>query len=182
MNSLNVGLAPSPPRVSVEVLSIRECPERCEPHSQQRDLPSTDHGFHGRGQWCSMRKTVRDGVDVQEESEFKQESEPNGGDHSAAIDHSVGSGRRRFGFLLGPCLSPPLALATSKNKTPISCTAPRDRLVGQSESAKYLTVPTVSNPCEAFGFAEMLNTYLARYSLVAFVSRFGIDSTKASMV
>jgi hypothetical protein len=38
------------------------------------------------------------------------------GDHSAAIDRSVGTGRRRVGLLLGSCLSPPLALAANKHK------------------------------------------------------------------
>jgi hypothetical protein len=55
-----------------------------------------------------MWKAVRDGVNLHEESDSEPESEPYGGDHPAAIDHSVGSGRRRVGFLLGFRLSPPL--------------------------------------------------------------------------
>ena len=83
-------------------------------------------------------ETVRDGVNLHEESDSEPESEPYGGDHPAAIDHSVGSRRRRVGSLLGFGLSPPLALAASKHKTPISCTIRRARLYGQSESAKHL--------------------------------------------
>ena len=56
-------------------------------------------------------ETVRDGVNLHEESESEQESQPYGGDNSTAIDHSVGSGRRRVGFLLGFSLSPSLAAA-----------------------------------------------------------------------
>ena len=72
-------------------------------------------------------KALRDGINRQEEAESEQESEPYGGDHPTAIDHSVGGRRRRVGFLLGFCLSPPLALAKGKHKTPVSCTARRDR-------------------------------------------------------
>jgi hypothetical protein len=39
-----------------------------------------------------MRKTVRGGVNLHEESESEQSSEPYGGDYSAPIDHSVGLG------------------------------------------------------------------------------------------
>ena len=64
-----------------------------------------------------MRRTVRNGVNLHEESGSEQGCEPYGGDHSAAIDHSVGNSRRRIGFLLGSCLSSPLALANSKHNT-----------------------------------------------------------------
>jgi hypothetical protein len=57
------------------------------------------------------------GSNLQEESDSEQESEPYGGDHSAAIDHFVGSRRHCVGFLLGVCLSPPLALAAGKQNT-----------------------------------------------------------------
>ena len=124
---------------------------------------------------------TRDGINLEEESGSERESEPHEGDHSATIDHSMGSGRHHFGSLLGSCLSPPLALANSKNKTVASCTARRDRWVGQSESAKYLRHQRSRTLAKQFGFAEKPNTYLARYSLIAFVSCFGIDSTKASM-
>ena len=46
-----------------------------------------------------------EGINLQEESESEQESEPHGGDRSAPTDHSVGSGRRRVGFLLWFCLT-----------------------------------------------------------------------------
>ena len=61
-------------------------------------------------------ETVRDGVNLHEESESEQESKPYSGDPSPAVAHSVGSGRRRFGFLLGVCLSPPLALHSANTK------------------------------------------------------------------
>ena len=64
-----------------------------------------------------MWKAVRDGINLQKDSESEQEGEPYGGDHSTAIDHSVGNSRRRVGFLLGFRLSPPLALTVSKHKT-----------------------------------------------------------------
>ena len=83
-------------------------------------------------------EAVRDGVILHEESESEQESKPYTGDHSAAIDHSVGSGSRRVGFLLGSCLSSPLALANSKHKTLVSCTTRRDRLVRPTELAMHL--------------------------------------------
>lgn len=66
-------------------------------------------------------------VNLHEQSGSEQESEPYGRDYPAAIDHSVGSRRRRLGFFLGFGLSPPLALAASKHKTPLNCTAGRDR-------------------------------------------------------
>jgi hypothetical protein len=61
-------------------------------------------------------ETVRDGVNLHEESESEQESKPYTGDHSPAVAHSVGSCRRRFGFLLGVCLSPPLILHSADTK------------------------------------------------------------------
>ena len=126
-------------------------------------------------------KAVRDGVNLHEESESEQESEPYGGDHPAAIDHSVGSRHRSVGFLLGFCLSPPLALANAKHKTLVRCTTWRDCLVRPTRISQAFAVPRVSTSCEAFSFAKVLNTYLVRYYLVAFVSGFGIDSSKASM-
>ena len=69
---------------------------------------------------------VRDGVNLHEESQSEEESKPYRGDHSAAIDNSVGNSRRRVGFLLGFGLSPPLALAASKHKTLASCITRRD--------------------------------------------------------
>ena len=81
---------------------------------------------------------VRDGVNLHEESESEQESKPYRGDHSAAIDNSVGSGRHRVGFLLGFCLSSPLALPNSKHKTLVRCTTQTDRLVRPTESARHL--------------------------------------------
>jgi len=56
-------------------------------------------------------------INLQEESESKQDGEPCGGDRSLTIDHSVVSGRRRVGFLLGFSLSRPLALPGQRNKT-----------------------------------------------------------------
>ena len=50
---------------------------------------------------------------------------------------------------------------------------------GQTESAKHLRYQAVSNSCEALALREVPNTYLARYSFVAFVSCFGIDSTQS---
>jgi hypothetical protein len=61
-------------------------------------------------------ETIRDGVNLHEESESEQESKPYRGDHSPAVAHSVGSGRRRFGFLLGVFLSPPLVLHSANTK------------------------------------------------------------------
>ena len=63
-----------------------------------------------------MWKALRDGVNLHEESESEPESEPYGGDHSAAIDHSVGNSRRRFGFVLGLGLSPPLEWESANTK------------------------------------------------------------------
>jgi hypothetical protein len=63
-----------------------------------------------------MWKAVHDGINPERKSESEQEREPYGGDHSAAIDPSVGNSRRRVGFLLGSCLSSPLALANSKQR------------------------------------------------------------------
>ena len=75
-------------------------------------------------------ETVRDGVNLHEESESEQERKPYRGDHSPAVAHSVGSGRRRFGFLLGVCL-PPLALhsANTKHKQAVRTYLPRYSLV-----------------------------------------------------
>ena len=70
----------------------------------------------GFGDWYWRWKALRDGIHRQDEAESEQESEPYGGDHSTAIDHSVGNRRRRVGFLLGFGLSPPLALAVSKTQ------------------------------------------------------------------
>ena len=78
-----------------------------------------------------------DGVNLHEKS-GSEGSEPYGGDHSAAIDHSVGNSRRRVGYVLGSCLSSPLALANSKHKTSVSCTTRTDRLVRPTESARHL--------------------------------------------
>ena len=61
-------------------------------------------------------ETVRDGVNLHEESESEQECEPYGGDHPAAIDYSLGRRRRRVGFLLGFGLSSPLALAARQTQ------------------------------------------------------------------
>jgi hypothetical protein len=85
-----------------------------------------------------MWKAIRDGVNLHEESESEPESEPYRGDHSAGIDHSVGNSRRRVGFVLGSCLSSPLALANRTHKTLVSCTTRRDRVVQPTESAKHL--------------------------------------------
>jgi hypothetical protein len=62
------------------------------------------------------------GINLQKESESEQESEPDGEDHSAAIDNSVGNSGRRIGSLRGPRdLTPPLALAARKHKTQAGC-------------------------------------------------------------
>ena len=63
-----------------------------------------------------MWKAVPDGVILHEESESEPESEPYGADHPAAIGHSVGSSRRRVGFLLGLGLSPPLEWESANTK------------------------------------------------------------------
>jgi len=107
-------------------------------HSQKRGIHTQVRASVDLKHRCSMRKTVRDGVNPHEDSESEQEREPYGGNHSVAVDHSVGSGRRRVGFLLGVGLSPPLALAISKHKTLSSCTTRRDRLVRPTEFAKHL--------------------------------------------
>jgi hypothetical protein len=83
-------------------------------------------------------EAVRHGVILHEKSESEQESKPYGGDHSVAIAHSVGSGRRRVGFLLGSCLSPPIALANSKHKTLVCCVQPGQIAWYDNETAKYL--------------------------------------------
>ena len=119
-----------------------------------------------------------DGVNLHEESESEPESEPYRGDHSAAIDHSVGNSRRRVGFVLGSCLSSPLALANSKHKTLVSCTTRRDRLVRPTESAKHLRYTSLAFS-GSIGAAKNPYTYLVRYSVVAFDRRLRIDSIKA---
>ena len=101
-----------------------------------------------------MWKAVRDGVNLHEESESEPESEPYGGDRPAAVDHSVGSGRRRVWFLHGFGPSPPLALAASKQKTPMSCATRRDRVVRPNRINQASAVPTVWNSCEGFGLVE----------------------------
>jgi hypothetical protein len=126
-----------------------------------------------------MWKAVHDGINPERGSESEQEREPYGGHHSAAIDHSVGNSRRRVGFLLGSCLSSPLALANSKHKTLVRCTTRRDRLVRPTESAKRLRYTSLSHSREALALQRVLNTYLVRYSLVAFDRRLDIDSIKA---
>ena len=118
VNSLNVGLAPSARRAwgnCWRAFNTGECPERGERHSQRCGI-HTGQGFPGFGHWYWRWKAVRDGINLQEDSESEQESEPYRGDHSAAIDHSVGSGRRRVGFLFWFCLSPPLALRPVNTK------------------------------------------------------------------
>jgi len=111
-------------------------------------------------------KAVRDGINLQEESESEQESEPYGRDHSAAIDHSVGSGRRCVGFLLGSCLSPPLALANSKNKTLVSCTTRRDRWVRPIRISQVPAVPRVTNCREALALQKcLIHTWLGTLPL-----------------
>ena len=159
----------------------RECPERAESTTANTAAFTPIRASVDSGMGVLRWKAIRDGINLQEESESEQQSKPYGGDHSSAIDHSVGSGRRRIGFLLGSCVSPPLALANAKHKTLVRCTTWRDCLVRPTRISQACAVPTVSTSCEAFSFAKVLNTYLARYYLVAFVSCFGIDSSKASM-
>ena len=119
-------------------------------------------------------KNSSDGVNLHEESGAEQGSEPYGGDHSAAIDHSVGNGRRCVGSLLGSCPSSPLALANSKHKTLVSCTTRRARLRPTEPAGMR-----VSHSREAWALQRVPNTYPVRYSLVAFDRRLRIDSIKA---
>ena len=116
-----------------------------------------------------MWKAIRDGVNLHEESESEQESEPYGGDHPAAIDHSVGSRHRSVGFLLGFCLSPPLALVASKHKTQVRCTTGRDRLVRPNGINQASAVPRVSNSREALAFQRcLIHSWLGTLSLRLF--------------
>jgi hypothetical protein len=94
-------------------------------------------------------KELPSGINPQGESESEPESEPHGRDHSAVIDHSMGSGRRCVGFLLGSWLSPPLAPANSKNKTLVSCTTRRDRWVRPIRISQVSTLPRAPNCREA---------------------------------
>lgn len=121
---------------------------------------------------------VSDGVNLHEESESEQESKPYRGDHSAAIDNSVGSGRPRVGFLLGFCLSSPLALPNSKYKTLVSCTPGQIAWYDRRNQLGICGI-RVSHSREAWALQRIPNTYLVRYSLVAFDRRLRIDSINA---
>ena len=107
-----------------------------------------------------------DGVNLHEESGAEQGSEPYGGDHSAAIDNSMGNSCHRVGFLLGSCLSPPLALANSKNKTLVSCTTRRDRWVRPIRISQVPAVPRVTNCREALALQKcLIHTWLGTLPL-----------------
>ena len=156
---MNVGLAPFAHRVfgeTVDELSIQESALNAEKRdSQKRGIYTQVRASVDLKHRCSMRKTVRDGVNLHEYSESEQEREPYGGNHSAAVDHSVGC-RRRVGLLLGFCLSPPLALAISKQKTLASCTTRRDRLVRPKRISQASAVPRVSNFRKALALQRCL--------------------------
>ena len=115
-------------------------------------------------------KAVPDGVSLHEESESEQEGEPDGTDHSPAIDNSVGNSRRRVGFLLGFCLSPPLALAVPiKQKTLVSCATWSVCLVRPNRLSQASAVPRVSNSREALVLQRcLIHTWLGTLALRSF--------------
>jgi hypothetical protein len=134
---------------TVEEFSIQESALNTKNATTNSVASTRIKSFLGFGHQWFDAETVRDGVNLHEESESEQESEPYGGDHSTAIDHSVGSGRRRVGFLLGYSLSPSLGSANGKHTTPVRCTPRRNRLVRPNRISQASAVPRVSNSREA---------------------------------
>jgi hypothetical protein len=85
------------------------------------------------------------GINLGKESESKQESDQQEGDHSAAIDHSGRNSGRRIGSLRGPRhLTPPLALAAKETQN-TSRLCRNMTWHGQTELCKPLRVPRGSN-------------------------------------
>jgi hypothetical protein len=164
---------------TVDELSIQESALNAEKrHSQKRGTHTQVRASVDLKHRCSMRKTVRDGVNLHEESDSEQEREPYGGNHSAATDHSVGSGRRRIGFLHGFGLSPPLALAARTKQNILTLCG--ERCLGwPNRITKASAVPRARILLKCRIGREMPDTYPARYFPVALVSCFGIDSNES---
>jgi hypothetical protein len=82
------------------------------------------------------------GINLGKESESKQESDQQEGDHSAAIDHSGRNSGRRIGSLRGPRhLTPPLALAAKETQN-------------TSRLCRNMTWPAKQNYASLFGCQE----------------------------